>query len=383
VRRWLAFLAIGAVLVAGAAGAFVLTRPRSTMPAPTPTATPGPAITGIYGAPLNVDTKANLQVGWTDRARLAHRFRAGTTSTITSVRFAQRGGSVYSGGTGGKMRVSIQTDARGQPSGTVLGSATYEPGNPSQAWANYDAVTLSAPVTKGQLYHVVFENTDADPATNYISVNELFVYGPTLTPRQPALADADYAVLYARTSDWAVQDNFTADMDVAYADGSHDGVAYIQNMTEYYGTISGGASVREHFTVIGNGRIVSSASVRVRRASGSDPLVLSIRQGDTVLATGEVPAGDVPVSAAGGDDGGSVWASITFPTVTLVAGTTYDLVLTTAATSAYTAAPIREGTDVGMASFAFRDGTGQSSPDGSRWTDLFDRSPVDLQFYLR
>lgn len=304
---------------------------------------------------------------------------------IESVRFAQRGGPVYSGGTGGTIRVSIEADANGSPSGTVLGSADYTPGNPSQAWSKYDAVVLPAPVavTKGRLYHVVFENIDPDAAANYISVNELFVYGPTLTPRQPGLADADYAVLYATSGDWEVQDNFTADMDISYADGSHDGVSYIQNMTEYFGMVSGAAAVREHFTVIGNGRIVTSASARVRRASGSDPLGISIRQGDTVLASGAVRADDVPISAAGGDDGGSVWASVTFPTLTLVAGTTYDLVLTTLRSSVYTAAPIREGTDVGMESLAFRDGVGQSSSDGSRWVDLFDRSPVDLQFYLR
>ncbi len=372
-------------MVGAGLGAYVLTRPRLSMPAPTPTATPGPAVKGIYGSALNVDTKANLQVGWTDRARLAHRFRAGTSSTITSVRFAQRGGSVYSGGTGGTLRISIQTDADGLPSGTLLGSATWEPGNPSQSWSTYEAVPFPVPVavTRDQLYHVVFENTDPDPERNYISVNELFVYGAKLTPRQPAFADEDYAVLYATPTDWKVQTNYTADMDIAYADGSHDGVGYIQNMTEYFGTISGASSVREHFTVIGNGRIVTSAFVRVRRTSGSDPLIISIRQGETVLASGEVPATDVPVSAAGNDDGGSVWASITFPVLTLVAGTTYDLVLTTAASSAYTAAPIREGTDVGMASPAFRDGTGQGSSDGSRWTDLFDRSPVDLQFYFR
>lgn len=383
VRRVAALVVVGVVLVGGLAGAFVLTRPRTSMPAPTPTATPGPAVTGIYGAPLNVDTKANLQVGWTDHAKLAHRFRASTTSTITSVRFAQRGGSVYSGGTGGEMRVSIQGDRAGLPSGTAIDSATYTPGNPGGAWATFDAVTLSAPVVRGTLYHVVFENIDPDPVANYISVNELFVYGPTLTPRQPAFADADYAVLYAAPGAWGVQDNFTADMDVAYADGGHDGVAYVQNMTQYFGTISGSRSVREHFTVIGNGHVVSEAFVRVRRASGSDPLVLTVRQGTAVVASGEVSADAVPQSEAGNDDGGSVWASVTFPTVTLVAGTTYDLVLTTAPTSTYTAAPIREGTDVGMASFAFRGGTGQSSQNGSDWKDLFDRSPVDLQFYFR
>jgi hypothetical protein len=384
-RRWLALLAIVIVGVIGAAalGAYALTRPRTSLPAPTPTATPGPAVKGIYGPALNVDTKANLQVGWTDRARLAHRFRASATATITSVRFAQRGGSVYSGGTGGSLLVSIQSDANGLPSGTVLGSTTYTPGNPSGSWAKFDAVTLSAPVTKGRLYHVVFENMDTDPASSYISVNELFVYGPTLSPRQPALPDADYAVLYAAPVDWAVQDNFTADMDVAYSDGSHDGVAYIQNMTQYYATVSGPAAAREHFTVVGNARIVSSAAVRVRRSSGTDPLRLSVLEGDTVLASAVVAASDVPISAAGGDDGGSVWASVTFPEMTLSAGTTYDLVLTTAPTSTYTVAPIREGTDIGMESFAFREGTGQRSADGISWSDLFDKSPVDLQFYFR
>lgn len=372
-------------MVGAGLGAYALTRPRLSMPAPTPTATPGPAVQGVYGSALNVDTKANLQIGWTDRARLAHRFRAGTSSTITSVRFAQRGGSVYSGGSGGTLRISIQTDKDGLPSGTVLGSATWEPGNPSQSWSTYEAVPMPVPVavTKGQLYHVVFENTDADPEKNYISVNELFVYGATLKPRQPAFADEDYAVLYATPDVWTLQQRYTADMDIAYSDGSHDGVGYVQNMTEYFGTISGSSAVREHFTVIGNGRIVTSAAVRVRRSSGSDPLVLSIRQGDTVLVSGEVAATDIPVSAAGNDDGGSVWATITFPVLTMVAGTTYDLVLTTAASSVYTAAPIREGTDVGMASRAFRDGTGQGTRDGRDWKDLFDRSPVDLQFYLR
>ena len=88
-------------------------------------------------------------------------------------------------------------------------------------------------------------------------------------------------------------------------------------------------------------------------------------------------------SEAGGDTGGSVWATVTFPTVTLTDRTTYDLVLTTASTSTYTAAPLREGTDVGLFSYAFRDGTGQGSSNGSDWSNLFDKSPVDLQFYFR
>ncbi len=382
-RRLPVVLAAGVAVVAAAIGFVILRSPPAPTFSPGPTDSQPPTLTGLYGSAIGADTKANLQVGWTDGVRVAHRFLANTTSRITGVRFAQRGGQTYSGGTGGTMRITIQTDAAGFPSGAVLGSATYQPGNPGGAWAKFDAVPISAPVTMGQRYHVVFEDVGPDPADNYISVNELFVYGPTVIPRQPAFTDADYAVLSAKAGTWKVADNYTADMDVSYADGTHDGMAYIQNMIEYYGTISGASAVREHFTLSGGARSVSSASVRVRRANGGDPLVISLLQGDTVLARGSVAAADIAQSEAGGDTGGSVWAPITFPAVTLADKTTYDLVLTTAPTSTYTAAPLREGTDVGLLSWAFRDGSGQRSSNGSNWSNLFEKSPVDLQFYFR
>ena len=227
---------------------------------PIPTATPAPGATGIYGAAFNFDTKANLQVGWTDGARVAHRFVAGTSSTLSSIRFQQRGGPVYSGGTGGQLRITVQTDGSNGPTGTVLATASYTPGNPSGAWTRYDAVTFSSPATlvKGTRYDIVFENVDANAANNYFSVNELFVYGATMTPRQPAFADADYAVLAANAGgSWSVQSKYTADMDLTYADGTHDGMAYIANIVELYGTVSGTSSVREHFTVSGGNRTVS------------------------------------------------------------------------------------------------------------------------------
>ena len=98
----------------------------------------------------------------------------------------------------------------------------------------------------------------------------------------------------------------------------------------------------------------------------------------------DVPASSVPASAAGGDNGGSVWVTVTFDAPhTLVDGSSYNLRLTTAAGTAYTSAPIREGTDVGLRSLAFRDGSGQSSSNGTSWADLYAYSPVDIQFYFR
>ena len=357
-------------------------------PTPAPTATPAPGATGIYGAAFNFDTKANLQVGWTDHAQVAHRFVASTTSALVSVRFQQRGGPIYSGGTGGTLRITVRPDdGAGHPASTVLASATYAPGNPSGGWTTYDAVTFGSPATlsKGTRYYIVFEDVDANPVANYISVNELFVYGSTLTPRQPAFADNDYAVLYAAPTSWSVQGKYTADMDLTYSNGAHDGMAYVQNMTEYYGTISGTASVREHFTVSGGNRTVTKASVRVRRSGGSSPLTIRLEtSAGALIEAVDVPASAVPVSAAGGDNGGSVWVTVTFDSAhNLANGTAYNLRLTTPAGTTYTAAPIREGTDVGLHSVAFRDGSGQRSSNGTSWADLYAYSPVDLQFYFR
>ena len=153
------------------------------------------------------------------------------------------------------------------------------------------------------------------------------------SPRQPAFADSDYAVLYAEPSSWSVQGKYTADMDLTYANGMHDGMAYIANIVEMYGTISGSASVREHFTVSGGNRTVTKAYVRVRRTTGSSPLTIRLETGSgTLIEAVSVPASSVPASAAGGDNGGSVWVSATFDSPhTLVDGTAYNLRLTTAA----------------------------------------------------
>ena len=50
------------------------------------------------------------------------------------------------------------------------------PGNPPGHWTTYAAYAFPEParLQEGQLYHIVFTNTDAAPDRDYISVNELF-----------------------------------------------------------------------------------------------------------------------------------------------------------------------------------------------------------------
>lgn len=354
------------------------TAPASSPSSAPPSVSPSPGSASIYGSAIAGDTKANLRL---DGNRVAHRFRATTTSTVTSVRWQQRGGSGYSLGTCGKVRVSLQADNGSGPSGTILGSGTYGPKCPSGGI--FDLTTLGGATTAGQLYDIVFENTDPSPSKNYISVNEFFVYNG-LTPRQPRFPDSDYAVLYGTTS-WQVQSKYTADMDISYANGAHDGQSYIgmigiNGQAVYAATISGGSMVRE--TLGTPGFAVSTASVRVRRDHGTDPLSVSLISNGQVVGFGQVPASQVPQSAAGGDNGGSVWVTVTFPAVSFSGG---ELRLSTAASSAYTAAPIRDGSDSGFApSLGFPDGAFQvSSNSGAMWAAAYSANVLDLQFYLR
>ncbi|MFI5042734.1 MAG: hypothetical protein ACHQNA_12970, partial [Acidimicrobiales bacterium] len=338
-------------------------RTASTTPPPT---TSGAA--GAYGS-IATDTKANILVGGPDSERVAHRFQASTSSALTSIRFAQRGGPGYSGGTGGTMRISVRADdGSGRPSGTSLASLTYSPGNASGGWWTWLNRGFPSPatLTKGQIYYIVFENIDPSPTTNYISVNELFVYGSALTPRQPTFSDATYAVL----ANGAVQDQYTADMDLTYANGVHDGMGYIEAMVALYGVVSGpNDMVREHFTVSGGARTVTSASVRVRRTNGSSPLTIRLEtSAGALIEAVDIPASSIAVSAPGGDNGGAVWVTATFGSAHVLAnGGTYNLRLSTASGTEYTTVPVREGTDVGFASSTFTDGDGQHTTDGSSW----------------
>jgi hypothetical protein len=349
---------------------------------------PSPASSGhVYGS-MATDTKANIHVGGPDGERVAHRFVASTTSALTAIRFAQRGGSGYSGGNGGTMRISVQTDnGHGAPSGTRLASLNYSPGNPGGGWWTWLNRSFPSPatLTTGHTYYIVFENIDPSPQSNYISVNELFVYGSILSPRQPMFGDSSYAVLIARPS-WQVAGNYTATMDLTYANGRHDGLGYIEAMVGSYVTASGSSEMfREHFKVSGSSRTVTTAAIRVRRSYGSSPLTIRLETGGgSLIEQVTVSAASIAASAPGGDNGGSEWAVVHFRSPHVLAkGSTYNLRASTDSGTAYTTIPLREGEDFGMRSYTFADGDGQVATNGSNWRNIYQWAPVDIQFYLK
>ena len=230
---------------------------------------------------------------------------------------------------------------------------------------------------------MVFTNVDASPASNYISLNSLYTYnGAASKP----LFGTDLALLEGGS----VSSGDIPIFDLSYADGSHDGQGYIGNLISNYGVAAGSSSlVREHFTVSGGNRSVTTASVRVRRTSGSAPLIIRLETSDgTLVDQGAVAASAIAQSAAGGDNGGSVWATVGFGSSHVLAnGQTYNLVISCADGTQYTAAPLQEGTTKGLRSFAFTDGQAEKTTNGgSSWSLLYpvaDTAQADLQFFFQ
>ena len=377
----------------------LVSRPAATSigtpatPMSTATASPTRAALGIerYGSAIAMDTKNNYQVGWTNHAKVSYRFRAGTTSALSAVAVNQRGGAGYSGGNGGTIKVTVQTDKAGLPSGTVLASFTFAPGNPRGTWENQRAYTFPSPaaLTSGKLYHVVFENVNRSLVTNYVSLNEGYTYDATV-PRQPAFSD-DFAVLHDNGSGWTVLTNDTPVIDLTYADGHHDGNAYFGIVADYYVVISGASHMaRERFTVSGGDRTVRSVAVRYKRIHGADPLTIRIQTpaGD-LIAFGTVGASGIkqsPLPTSEASLAGSRWMTVRFTSpIVLANGETYDLLLSTGVNTEYVAIPIREqdATNPHWASRAFRDGSAQRTRDGQTWRDVYARAPLDLQFYFQ
>jgi hypothetical protein len=343
------------------------------------------ATTGFYGSGIAADTKANMMIG--PVPAVAHGFKAVTSSALTTIRFSQRGGTDYSHGTGGTLKISVRPDTNGHPASTILASMTFKPGNPAGGWTTYKAYTFPSPatLTAGRKYYIVFQNVDAAPTKNYISINNLAVLRNITTPRQPAFGDSDYVVLSGARGAWDVEPHYTAVMDLTYANGKHNGQAYIEAMLAQYGVISGPAKqVRETFVISGGDRSVTTASVRVRRTGGASQLLVNLETSTGgFIDSVAVPAKAIPLSSQG-TIGSEVWVTVKFvrPHI-LKNGVRYQLRLWTYSGTTYTTIPIREGTDAGFVSHRFTDGSGQRTVDGSNWSNLYKWSPVDLQFYFR
>ncbi len=377
-------LAAGATSVANAnaSGGRVLAFAGAATPAPTP-----PPVAGVYGAGVGIDGKANVPIG---EYTMAIKFKASTSSALQGVRFTQRFGPVYSGGNGGTMTVQLRPDnGAGQPhASTVLATMSFSPGNYASHTEIYDLKTFPSPpnLTAGTIYYVVFSN--GSDTSNYISVNNAYNEAPT-TPRQPRFPDSDFAVMQTAGGSWSFRtvSSYTPVVDLVYANGAIDGQCYYESMNEQYANISGtGGRIRENMLVSGGNKTVKGVYARVRRTSGTSPLILTLKDsaGNAVNSV-SVPSTSVPVSSPGSAASGAVWVGGTFSTpATLSSGSRYSLELSTASGTTYSTWPIRaRGNPQQYNSFRFSDGVFEYATTGTNWTrGYYDPYQVNMQMYF-
>ncbi len=360
-----------------------------------------PVPIGVYGTGIGVDSLANTRVGGPTGSVASVRFRAKHTGNIIAIRAyfiwdtAPTDNGGYSGGTGGTLKCAIQTDdgtANHYPSGTTLGYGL----NPSPIGKLFPVITLTSPVSvqAGTLYHMVYTNVDPTPSANYASVN--CVHAKVgLSPRQPAFADTDWAMLMGGSSDggttpdgsWAIRGfaegtSNVPILELQFADGWKEGRGYMEVWVNWPKTIGGTQAVRQNFTPTAATK-VDRMSVRLVLTSGTGDLQVRLEKADgTLVEQGSIPSTSIPTTAPG-------WVTWSLSTPrTLAAGTAYNLVFTSSSGTVYTIFPIRQGSDYSFDGRTyFADGYAQYN-DGTGWRGWFlrgvdDCRDGDLQFYFR
>jgi hypothetical protein len=348
-----------------------------------------------------MDTLANLQVGGSGGAIVTQRFRAGQSSTLTAIRsWFKNMGTVapgYGAGDGGAIQVTVQTDNGGVPSGTVLASTVHYPGAANGSGINpgrFSLVTFSAPasLTAGTLYHLVFRNIHADPVNNFSSMNLTYTYSAA-SPRQPKFPDADYAVgMKVGSNAWQVPwtghgGSYSPILDLTYGNGTHQGQGYMEPELNSPAITGANNMVRERFTVSGGSRVVTSASVRLAKTSGTGNLVVRLEDSNGALIdSASIPTTSLPTLNRTADASAGIWVSGSFSAPrTLANGATYNLRLSTDASTSLWSRGIQQGDAYGFhPATVYTDGVLQATTNGgSSWTTVTGLdSNGDLQFNL-
>jgi hypothetical protein len=354
-----------------------------------PTPTNPPSSSGeIYGSGIAMEALNNTRIGTQYGYKSSIRFRANESSTLNSFKVyviwsTSRTG--YHDGDGGTLKFELQTDdgtSNHFPSGNVLASVIH---NDPLSKGFWPVINFSNPPTliKGQIYHLVTTNIHPDPVNNYVSLDHTFVYNAT-NPMQPRFNDLDWAELQAWSgAEWRVRRENTPILQLNYGNGGIQGHGIMEIGSVY--KIGGSNSIRQRITPSENVTF-SEISVRVRRTSGSSPLTASING-----ATINLPdSTSIPASPAIRASTGSQWVTAKLPNqMTLTAGQTYFLTLSTDSGTEYSMDGLRQGSNQGFNGATFFDDGYAESNSGSSWSGFstpWGTNPTtlyDLQFYFK
>ena len=350
----------------------------------------------LYNVPIGIE-------GGMDKIA-SLRFRAVVSGPLQKIRLYWPTGSGYSAGTGGRIRITVLPDDGSDKhlpvlDGTLLARTHFTPGlNPNSPQSLLDEITFEQnprPLVAGELYHVVLENVDPQPPTNFISVNNVLVPRPIGRPAR-WLNDSDWATLLGRRAPGSSANRTWLDLT---ATGSGDKlIAPIMQLTTTGGASQGSSDmesgsvdpertyetdasrpVRERFIPSADKRVTGLSVAAVATLAGD--LRWRFLEGSRELASGVVrdEARFSPHLMGHRTVNGEkkpvhvtnfVWYDAPIPQdVTLHAGNTYDLELRPEGSSRWKFAAHRNGSGRGFTwPAAFTESRAQHL-HGDQWLD--------------
>ena len=136
------------------------------------------------GGLIPFDYIGNLPIGDNKNYLVSQRFRATCSSSLSAIKpYWIASAPDYSKGTGGRILIRVLPDIDGKPDLTAsplavgeflpgLVEGNFPVGKPhKEAMHNTTKLTETIPLERGTLYHVVYENLDANPTENFIGLN--------------------------------------------------------------------------------------------------------------------------------------------------------------------------------------------------------------------
>ncbi len=349
-----------------------------------------PQATGeIYGNPWYGTYLDNHEIGKYNNMA-SYRFRAKHTAQISNILYylIWSDSPGYHAGNCGDLEISIQTDdgsSLHKPSGTKLGThKIMEPCDGDDFPRHGFSPTVS--VQAGQLYHIVFDNTDPQRLNNWVSIDYLY-FEDVPSEIQRGSPDGSFAVLMGnRDGTWELDDEGVPIVEITYNNGQSQGMGYMEfdwYEGDEYPVLNGSQKVRQRFTVSRPNFKISTINVRVgnnndRNYAGSSVNVKLIN-GSQTLASGTVQTYANPQD---------LWSTYTLPSpLTLQQNQTYYLELTSASgQSSFT--PMQKGSNYGFTGNTyFKDGYMEVNM-GSGWKDFLDDGRKngsrnhDISFYF-
>jgi uncharacterized repeat protein (TIGR02059 family) len=324
-----------------------------------------------YGTNWGGDGLANTTIGEIAGRQADYRFRAQYSGDVTKLRLYLMYSAGYGSGTGGKLTITLETDdgtVNHFPSGTVLTNVTDN--NPmSYGGKGFDGVLYTfqstAKLTQGNLYHLRFTNSDADPINNFVSINSIYMESGMTSDAMPTGNITDLAFLRRDgTKPFQVYTEYMPIYSLYYSDGLIQGQGYIgASIGSPRGINGSGNKVRSSFTVSGPDKVINKVSLRLKKISGTDALTVRLEDsGGTLIEQGTIAAANISSTMT--------WVSCSFLTShVLSSGSTYHLVLNTASGSTYQTFALQDGSKEYGYIPMFSDGFFQYTTNGSTWNN--------------